>query len=54
MDYIRERFWRGYPFSSVQKANKEIMVWLNETANQRIHGAHHEAVNLRWEQESLF
>lgn len=54
MDYIRERFWRGYPFSSVQKANKEIMVWLNETANQRIHGTHHEAVNLRWEQELPF
>jgi len=51
MDYIRERFWRGYSFSSIQKANEDIMVWLNETANRRIHGTHHEAVNLRWEKE---
>ena len=27
------------------------MAWFDETANQRIHGTHHEAVNLRWEQE---
>lgn len=51
MDYIRERFWRGYAFSSTKKANEDIMAWLNETANRRIHGTHHEAVNLRWEQE---
>jgi len=51
MVYIRERFWRGYSFSSIQKANEDIMVWLNETANRRIHGTHHEAVNLRWERE---
>ena len=54
MDYIRERFWRGYSFSSIQKANEDIMVWLNETANRRIHGTHHEAVNLRWEKEIPF
>jgi transposase len=51
MDYIRERFWRGYAFSSIQKANEDIIAWLNETANQRIHGTHHEAVALRWERE---
>lgn len=51
MDYIRERFWRGYAFSSAEKANEDIMVWLNETANRRIHGTHHEAVYLRWERE---
>jgi transposase len=51
MDYIRERFWRGYAFSSAEKANEDIMVWLNETANRRIHGTHHEAVHLRWERE---
>jgi transposase len=51
MDYIRERFWRGYAFSSAEKANEDIMVWLNEAANRRIHGTHHEAVYLRWERE---
>lgn len=51
MDYIRERFWRGYAFSSIQKANEDVMLWLNETANHRVHGTHHEAVRLRWERE---
>ena len=51
MDYIRERFWRGYAFSSIRKANEDVMTWLNETANRRIHGTHHEAVHLRWDRE---
>ncbi len=51
MDYIRERFWRGYAFSSIQKANEDAMDWLSETANRRIHGTHHEAITLRWERE---
>lgn len=51
MDYIRERFWRGYDFSSIHKANEDVRLWLNETANQRIHGTHREAIHLRWNQE---
>jgi len=51
MDYIRERFWRGYACSTTGKANEDVMTWLNETANQRVHGTHHEAVHLRWERE---
>lgn len=51
MDYIRERFWRGYSFSFIRKANEDVVLWLSDTANQRIHGTHHEAVALRWNRE---
>ena len=51
MDYIRERFWRGYSFSAIQKANEDVMTWLNETANRRIHGTHREVVHERWSKE---
>ncbi|MEW6003552.1 MAG: IS21 family transposase [Nitrospirota bacterium] len=51
IDYIRERFWRGYSFSSTQNANKDIINWLSETANRRIHGTHREPVDERWARE---
>jgi transposase len=51
IDYIRERFWRGYVFESVEKGNRDMITWLKETANQRTHGTHHQPVIQRWEQE---
>ena len=51
MNYIRERFWRGYIFDSVHTTNRDVITWLNETANRRIHGTHRQPVNERWEQE---
>ncbi len=51
IDYLRERFWRGYAFSSLEKANKDVLAWLNDTANLRIHGTHHRPVNERWQEE---
>ena len=51
INYVRERFWRGYSYSSIQKANEDVKAWFDETANRRIHGTHHEAVDLRWERE---
>lgn len=51
MDYIRERFWRGYMFDSVDRTNRDIITWLNETANRRVHGTHRQPINQRWEQE---
>jgi transposase len=50
MDYIRERFWRGYAYTSLENTNDDIILWL-EVANRRIHGTHHEPVNVRWEKE---
>jgi transposase len=54
ISYIREQFWRGYNFTSVVRANEEVQKWLSETANQRIHGTHHEEVQKRWEEEIPF
>lgn len=51
LDYIRERFWRGYSYSSLPKANADVLAWLKETANRRIHGTHRRPVGERWEQE---
>lgn len=51
VDYIRESFWRGYSYSSLEQANRDLLTWLNETANRRIHGTHRQAVDMRWQQE---
>lgn len=51
MDYIRERFWRGYSFSSLSQTNVDMIAWLNETANPRTHGTHRQPIPLRWEEE---
>jgi len=53
MDYIRERFWRGYPFESMEKTNRDLLRWLDETANERVHGTHGQPVRVRWEREKL-
>lgn len=51
IDFLRERFWRGYEFSSIGKANADVRVWLEETANRRVHGTHHRPVDERWREE---
>jgi transposase len=51
MDYLRERFWRGYRFESIEQANRDLLIWLDEVANQRIHGTHRQVVRSRWERE---
>ncbi len=51
IDYLRERFWRGYGFSSIGKTNEDVLVWLNETANRRVHGTHHRPIDERWREE---
>jgi transposase len=51
IDYLRERFWRGYGFDSIEKANRDVLTWLDETAHERIHGTHCQVVRQRWKQE---
>jgi len=51
IDYLRERFWRGYQYSSIGKANADVLAWLDETANRRVHGTHHRPVDERWREE---
>ena len=51
VDYIREAFWRGYSFTSIEQANRDLLIWLNETANRRKHGTHLQKVDMRWQKE---
>ncbi len=52
VDYIRERFWRGYRYSSLQQANSDVKLWL-DSANTRIHGTHHQRIKERWDKEII-
>ena len=51
IDYIRERFWRGYRFESLEKTNSDLRRWLDTVANQRVHGTHRQPVIRLWHQE---
>ena len=50
MDYIRERFWRGYQYTTLERLNRDAGTWL-EAANRRRHSTHGQLVNERWQQE---
>ncbi len=52
--YLRERFWRGYSYMGVEKANADVRQWLAEIAHQRIHGTYGQPVHERWEKEKPF
>lgn len=51
IDYVRERFWRGYTFHDITGVNHDIRQWLLSTAYQRIHGTTGQKVGDRFEQE---
>ena len=53
MDFVRESFWRGYAFTDLPKANRDLAVWLAEKA-QRVHGTTHERVDVRFEREKPY
>lgn len=48
IDYIRERFWRGYVYWNREKANKDIKKWLNTVAFERVHGTTRQKVSERF------
>jgi hypothetical protein len=50
MDYVRESFWRGYSFSDLPTANRDLSLWLAEK-EQRVHGTTHERIDVRFERE---
>jgi transposase len=52
MDFVREGWWRGYAFSDLATANRDLTGWLAEKA-QRKHGTTHERIDLRFEREKL-
>ena len=49
--YINESFWRGYGFSSIDQANRDLFAWLNKVANTRVHRSHRQPIAERWQQE---
>jgi transposase len=53
MDHVRESFWRGYAFTDIETANKDLQAWLSEQS-QRIHGTTRERVVDRFEREKSF
>lgn len=53
MDFIREGFWRGYPFTSLPQANRDLLAFLQEKAG-RIHGTTQESVAVRHEREKAY
>ena len=48
--FIREGFWRGYGFVSLQRANVDLSNWLQKK-DQRVHGTVREVVAKRFERE---
>ena len=50
IDFVREGFWRGYGFTSQERANRDLLAWL-EMKSHRIHGTTHEKVIDRFERE---
>lgn len=51
MGYVRQRFWRGYVYTGMEKLNRDAQKWLDETANTRRHGTHGQLIIERWQQE---
>jgi len=51
IQYLRERFWRGYVFSDLIQTNKDMATWINTVADERVHGTTHGKVNDRFAKE---
>jgi len=49
-NFIREGFWRGYGYISLESANRDLLVWLSKKDN-RVHGTTHEVVKDRFFRE---
>ena len=51
IEYIRERFWRGYAYSTVEQSNQDLLSWNGSVAKVRVHGTTKERVCERFERE---
>ena len=49
--YIRENFWRGYAWTTLACAQKDLLKWLTQK-EERVHGTTHEVVRVRYEREA--
>jgi hypothetical protein len=50
MDFLRESWWRGYSFSSLPAANRDLLKWLFQK-EQRVHGTTRERIDVRFDRE---
>lgn len=51
--FIREGFWRGYSYSTLEQANRDLREWLI-LKEERVHGTTHEQVRERATREQPF
>ena len=51
IDYIRERFWRGYHYTGIEQVNKDVRQWLDTIAFTRVHGTTKQKVSDRFAAE---
>lgn len=51
IDYLRERFWRGYQYIDLDWVNRDALTWNTTVAMERVHGTTKEQVNIRFERE---
>lgn len=51
IDYLRERFWRGYSYTDLDRVNRDALEWNTTVAMERVHGTTQEKVRNRFERE---
>ncbi len=51
--YVKRSFLAGQKFSSISSANEQVLAWISEVADQRIHGTTHEQPAERVKRENL-
>jgi hypothetical protein len=52
VSYLRHNFFYGRQFRDLADLNKQLGLWLEQTANSRIHGTTHEIPKIRLQQEA--
>jgi transposase len=50
MDFVREGWWRGYKFTDLAAANRDLAAWLVEKSKRK-HGTTYECVDVRFSRE---
>lgn len=51
--YLRQNFWPGRTFASLNDLNQQVRTWYDEVANQRIHGTMGRRPCDMWQEEPL-
>lgn len=51
--YVKRSFLPGQEFSSLSSVNEQVMAWIRQVADQRIHGTTHEQPAQRFRRENL-